>query len=175
MYGNKFIEMVKYFGHNEVIIHPICKSEKISKNTVFILEKNIRKIHKKLLEHEVKLFLENNSIIDGFFNTVEDLSIVFNSNPDIGLLLDIAHINNYEHLNEIIKMRFPECIHIADKHFNIAHEHITLGEGDIDFENIFKNIIPHYNGRIILEATETIDGIKKSKHVLDNIFNINNP
>ena len=50
-------------------------------------------------------------------------------------------------------MRFPECIHIADKHFNIAHEHIPLGDG-----------------RIILEATDTKSGIEKSKQIMNDLF-----
>jgi sugar phosphate isomerase/epimerase len=172
IYDKIFFNTIEYFGHKEVIIHPICKKEQITNNTVYLLKENIEKISKKLSERGVKLFLENNSVIDGFFNTVDDLRIIFEPNPDIGLLLDLAHINNYDHLEEIVKMRYPECIHIADKHFSTAHEHITLGEGDLDFKMIFSKIIPGYNGKIILEAADSIDGIKKSKEIMNKIFGI---
>jgi sugar phosphate isomerase/epimerase len=169
-YGQKLLELIEFFGHKEVIIHPICKSEQITTDTIYSLKTKINLIHQKLSKRNVKLYVENNSVIDGFFNTIDDLRIIFESCPDIGLLLDLAHINNYDHLKEIVEMRFPECIHIADKHFGIAHEHITLGDGDLDFEMIFNQIIPRYSGRIILEAVDSKGSIQKSKKILDTLF-----
>jgi sugar phosphate isomerase/epimerase len=170
LYGQKLLELIEFFGHNEVIIHPNCKSEKITTDTIFSLKTKISLIHQELSKRNVKLYVENNSVIDGFFNTIDDLRIIFESCPDIGLLLDLAHINNYDHLKEIVEMRFPECIHIADKHFGIAHEHITLGDGDLDFGMIFNQIIPRYSGRIILEAVDSKSSIQKSKKILDTLF-----
>ena len=169
-YGQELIRLVKLFNHKEVIIHPVCTSKPITNMTVHTLNIKLIEINKKLKEQKVKLYVENNSIIDGFFNSVEDLYFVFKNSPDIGLLLDLAHINNYEHLKEIVSMRFPECIHIADKHFGIPHEHITLGTGDLDFKMIFSEIIRGYKGRVILEAVDTLENIKKSKYMIDGIF-----
>ncbi len=28
-------------------------------------------------------------------------------------LLDVAHIDNYEHLQEIINIKYPKCLHVA--------------------------------------------------------------
>ena len=169
-YGQRVIEQVDFFDHKEVIIHSVCTSEKITEKTVYKLKEKIGIIHQELYKRNIKLFIENSSVIDGFMNTVEDLRIIFDSYPNIGLLLDIAHINNYEHLKEIVKMRFPECLHIADKHFGIAHEHLPLGDGDLDFKMIFNDFIPNYNGKVILEATDSIKGIEQSKRIMDSIF-----
>ena len=111
------------------------------------------------------------SVIDGFFNSVDELHIVFDANPDIGLLLDLAHINDYDHLRDIVKMRRPECIHIADKRFGIPHEHLPIGDGELDFKMIFQEIIPAYSGRLILEAVESEGDIIKSAKSLDELLN----
>jgi len=169
-YGRKLLELVDYFGHKEVIIHPSCEKENINKNTVFSFKEKLETIYKELSKRDIKLYVENNSIKDVFFNSVDELRVIFDSYPDIGLLLDLAHTNNYEHLKDIVKMRFPECIHIADKRFGVDHEHIALGTGDLDFGMIFKDIIPNYNGRIILEAVDSNGDIIQSNKVIDRIF-----
>ncbi|MCL2488267.1 MAG: sugar phosphate isomerase/epimerase [Oscillospiraceae bacterium] len=169
-YGAELFRLLEYFDHKEVIIHPICKSEPITDETIFTLESKIRNLHRKLKKNGIKLYVENNSIIDGFFNTVTDMKVVFDANPDIGLLLDLAHINNVEHLKEIVKMRFPECMHIADKRFGVPHEHLALGDGDMDFDIIFKELLVGYNGKIILEAVESNEDINQSKQIIDKLF-----
>jgi len=129
-YSKKLINLLNHFGRNEVIVHPVCKAEQITNKTMHLLKEKIESLHQELAVRNIKLYVENNSLIDGFFNTVEDLGMVFDVNPEIGLLLDLAHINNYDHLSKIVEMRFSECIHIADKHFNIIHEHPTLWMGN---------------------------------------------
>lgn len=169
-HGQRLLELVDFFNHSEVIIHPVCTSEEISDETVYVLSGKLKSINNEFRKRKVKLYVENNSIIDRFFNTVEDLRVVFDHNADIGLLLDLAHINDNEHLRDIIKMRKPECIHIADKRFGVPHEHLTLGEGDLDFDMIFTQLIPKYEGRIILEAVDSKEDIEKSKRKIDSLF-----
>jgi len=169
-HGQRLLELVEFFGHSEVIIHPVCTSETITEKTVFTLAKKLDLIYEKLEKRDVKLYVENNSTIDGFFNSVEDLRVVFDNNTNFGLLIDLAHINDYDHLINIVKMRRPECIHIADKRFGVPHEHLTLGKGDLDFHMIFRDIIPDFDGRIILEAVKTKNGVAKSKGIIDRLF-----
>ena len=169
-YGKKLLELLDYSGQKEVIIHPVCTSEEITSKTVFKLSEQIARIYQELKKRQIKLYVENNSIIDGFFNSVDELSVIFDNNSEIELLLDLAHINGYSHLRDIIKMRKPKCIHIADKRFGVPHEHIALGDGDLNFAMIFKEMIPDFNGRIILEAVESNNDIEKSKQIIDNLF-----
>lgn len=169
-HGQALVNLLDDFGHDEVIIHPVCTSEAITHQTVYGLERKLNSMYRELKKRGIKLYVENNSLIDGFFNSVEELSVVFDRNPDIGLLLDLAHINDYEHLRGIVRMRYPACIHIADKHLCVQHEHIALGKGDLDFKLIFKEIIPHYQGRVILEAVGTEAEIERSKQVMDDLF-----
>jgi sugar phosphate isomerase/epimerase len=169
-YSKKLLNLINFFGHKEVIIHPIFEAEPITKNTILCFSKKIESIHNKLKQNNVKLFLENNGIAGSFFNDITELRTIFDKYPDIGLILDIAHANNYDHLKKIVDMRFPECLHIADRHFDVVHEHIPLGDGDLDFEMIFKEIIPNYNGKIILEAVGTKTCIEQSKKIMNKLF-----
>lgn len=168
--GEALMELVDFFGHREVIVHPVCKRQPITPETVHQLAEELQPLRRMCQRRGVRLHLENNSVIDGFFNTVEELRVVFDTNPDIGLLLDLAHVNDMRHLREILSMRPPSCIHIADQHFSVPHEHLTLGEGELDFELIFSELIPGYVGRVIMEAVDNPAAIRRSKRVLDRLF-----
>ena len=169
-YGQKLLDIVDIFGYREVALQPIYKAGRVTENTIKLLERKVGALHRSLAPRGVKLYVENNSITDGFFNSVQDLRAIFDVHPDIGLLLDLAHVNDYDHLREIVAMRFPECVHISDRRLSVPHEHIPLGEGDLDFDLIFNEILAGYEGRVILEAIGSKRGIAKSKKVLDRLF-----
>ena len=40
------------------------------------------------------------------------MEIVFNNNPNLEFLLDIAHINCYEQMKEMILIKRPKILHI---------------------------------------------------------------
>jgi len=115
------------------------------------------------LENGIKLFLENNSKIDPINYNVKDLEIIFTQNLDIELLLDIAHIDDYKHLENIIKIKKPKMLHIVDKNFDIDHEYLAVGEGKIDFEYIFNEILIDFKGKIIFEVLDENEKIVKFK------------
>jgi hypothetical protein len=163
--------ILKSLGHKEIIIHPICASEPIDQNTIYKLSSKINNANLVLNEDGIKLFVENNSKIDPIVNSTRDIEIIFNENPNVGLLLDIAHIDNYVHLQEIVKIKQPKILHIADRHLENTHEHLPIGQGNIDFTYIFTNILHNFNGRIILEITQSNQELIDSKKELDAILN----
>lgn len=169
-YNNELVRILKMLKHKEVIIHPVCESIPIKPETINILADNIYKTNELLKENNIKLYIENNSVIDKINYTPSDLKIVFDRNPDVELLLDIAHIDDYEHLQNIIEVKFPKCIHIADKRFNVEHEHLPIGQGELDFEKIFRNHLKAYDGKIIFEVVDTDEEIIKSKNTIQRIF-----
>jgi sugar phosphate isomerase/epimerase len=88
------------------------------------------------------------------------------------MLLDIAHIDSYEHLERIIAIKFPKCIHLADKHFSAVHEHLPIGQGELDFDRILYRYLKGYDGKIIFEVTTDDDeaivkGYKHIKQIVD--------
>lgn len=156
VHGKKLIELLQYFGHNEVIIHPIfpTSGKTINNRTIYELAENIKQINIELKSNNITLFVENNSRLDAVNYTTEDLKIFFDKNPDAELLLDIAHIDSYEHLQDIIDVKYPKMLHISDKHFSVEHEHLSVGMGELNFELIFSKYLCDFNGKIILEIPE---------------------
>ena len=173
-YNDELICILKYLNHKEVIIHPVCKSIPVNSETIYILAENIYKTNQLLKKNNIKLYIENNSVIDKINYTPDDLKIIFDRNPDVELLLDIAHIDDYDHLQEILKVKFPKCLHIADKRFSVEHEHLPIGQGDLDFKLIFQNYLKGYDGKIIFEVVDTDKEIIDSKDIIQNIFCVNN-
>jgi len=157
--------LLEKFGHQELIIHPVCKSEVIS-------DKTIQKLSDKIgwtldyLGNGITVYLENNSKLDPIFSTVEEVELIFAQNHRLEFLLDIAHIGSYEQLAELIKVRQPKILHLADKHFNVIHEHLPVGEGELDFNLIFTSWLKDFDGRIILEITQSDQALIESKEKL---------
>jgi sugar phosphate isomerase/epimerase len=172
-YNSELIRILKFLKHKEVIIHPVCDAIPINSETIYMLADNIYKTNQLLKTNNIRLYIENNSIIDKINYTPNDLKIVFDRNPDVELLLDIAHTDDYKHLQKIIEVKFPKCLHIADKHFSVEHEHIPIGQGELDFELIFQNYLKGYDGKIIFEVVETDEEIIKSKNTIQKIVQSN--
>lgn len=168
-YNDELIRILKYLNHKEVIIHPVCESIPINSETIYTLAENIYKTNQLLKGSNIKLYIENNSVIDRINYTPEDLKIVFDRNPDVELLLDIAHIDDYSHLQKILEVKFPKCLHIADKRFSVEHEHLPIGQGELDFKLIFQNYLKGYDGKIIFEVVDTDEEIIKSKNIIERI------
>jgi len=132
-YGDRLIELARYFGYKELIVHPVCKAQPITERSGYLLSGHVAALLEKTKPEGIALYIENNSRLDGFHHSKEELAIVFDRNPGAGQLLDVAHIDSYEHLGQIIGVKYPGALHIADRRFDRIHEHLPVGQGDIDF------------------------------------------
>ena len=159
----KLLEIMKYLGHQELIIHPICESEEITSQTIYKLSDKVRFALEELAKENITLYLENNSRLDPIFNQPNELEIMFKQNPSLEFLLDIAHIDNYEHLKSMIKIKMPKVLHIADRHLEVIHEHLPIGQGNIDYKHIFADILKEFHGKIVLEIIQSSNDIISSK------------
>jgi sugar phosphate isomerase/epimerase len=159
----KIIDMLVFLKHKELIIHPICESEEITEDTIYKLSGKVSFALERLSEIGITLYLENNSRLDPIFNTPKEIAIILNNNPNLEFLLDVAHIESYEHLNEIVAVRMPKALHIADKHFDVIHEHLPIGEGEINYGFIFTNALREFEGKIILEVIQSESAIIDSR------------
>lgn len=157
-----------FFGDDEVIIHPVCDKNTVNENTENELAKQVTVFSEKAKRRGITWYLENNSMIDKFHYKKEELRVVYKADEYVEQLLDIAHIDNYQHLLDIIDVKFPKCIHAAGKHFDVAHEHLPLTQGDIDYEFVFREYLKGYSGRIILEVDGSDEDIIASKKIIDN-------
>lgn len=168
----KLVQILKYLWHDELIIHPICKSEKITKNTIYKLSDKVRFALEELGKENIVLYLENNSRLDPIFNTSNEIEIMFKQNPNLEFILDVAHMDDYEHLKSMIEIKMPEILHIADRNLEIVHEHLPIGQGNIDYKYIFTNILNNFDGKIILEVVQSSEDIINSKVKIEEYFNL---
>ena len=61
-------------------------------------------------------------------------------------------------------------LHVADRHLEVVHEHLPIGEGNIDFDYVFGNILSDFDGKIILEVVNENQDIICSRDKLKNIL-----
>lgn len=168
VYGDRLLNLVEYLGYyNEVIVHPVSEKSPVNADTGNMLLEKVRKFSKKAKPRGIAWFLENNSVIDKFHYKKEELDLIFSNDDYVEQLLDIAHIDNYKHLEDIISVKFPKCLHVAGKHFDVAHEHLPLTRGDIDYAFVFQKHLRYYDGKIILEVDGSNEEIIQSKQIID--------
>lgn len=147
----KLNDLLKYLGHKEIIIHPICRSEEISETTIYKLSEKIACVLEAFRKEGVIVYLENNSKLDPVFTSTREIDIMFKENPGLEFLIDIAHIDDYNHLKEMVEIKLPKMLHITDRRLDTVHGHVPIGQGNIDFEYIFKNILNNFDGKVIIE------------------------
>ena len=162
----RLVKALKALEHKELIIHPVCRSERISEGTIYKLAHKVKIALEILNNEDITLYLENNSKLDPIFTTAKEIEIMFEKNPTLEFLLDVAHIDSYEHLKEMISIRQPKILHIADRHLEVVHEHLPLGQGNIDYDYIFRNILHDYHGKVILEVTQSDEDIINSRQLI---------
>ncbi len=167
LYGDDLLQLLKFLNHKEVIIHPVCKRDPVSQDIEMLLADKIKLFSHKAKRQGIVYYLENNSIMDGFHCKKEELQIVFNNDDYVEQLLDVAHVDSYDHLTQVISSKFPKCLHVAGKHFSIPHEHLPITQGDIDYKLVFRKYLQGFDGRIILEVDGSDDEIIASKRIID--------
>jgi sugar phosphate isomerase/epimerase len=161
---NNLAEIIRELGHNEVIIHPICEKKKMPEPN-----KELNRFIKravKILEG-TKIYVENNPETDSFFNKEDEIEYIFNDNPEIEFLLDIAHAGDYEKIKRLIAIKYPKILHIADKRLDVKHEHLPIGDGDINFKRIFDELLGDFNGKIIFEIVKEDSDIVKARKKIE--------
>lgn len=166
------LRKLKYLGHKELIIHPICQSEEITSITIHKLADKVKSAYTILSRENITLYLENNSRLDPIFNTVEEIEILFRANPEVEFLLDIAHIDNYKHLEDMIRIKMPIILHVADRHLENVHEHLPIGKGNIDYKHIFTNILSKFEGKVIFEIVQSSEEIINARNKIEEYRNM---
>jgi len=162
----KLLKILNRLNHNELIIHPVFKSQKIDSNSIGKLARIMRGVNTTLKANNISLYIENNCRVTPIFYSTKDIEIFFVENPDVNFLLDVAHIDNYDHFENILKIKYPRILHIADKRFSVEHEHLALGKGEIDYSRIFE-ALRDFNGKVILEISDSDQEIFQSKCIIE--------
>jgi len=159
----KLIPILRYLGNKELIIHP--HSNILKGNEAFLKLINVINFAVEELSKEgITVYLENNSRLNPIFWTSVEIKKVFDQILELEFLLDIAHIDDTKHLEDMVAIKYPKILHIADRHLEVIHEHLPIGGGNIDFEYIFKNPLVKFDGKVIFEVTKSTKDLIESKN-----------
>ncbi|MCT4598804.1 MAG: hypothetical protein N4A50_13105 [Vallitalea sp.] len=52
---------------------------------------------------------------------------------------------------------------LADKHFDVIHEHLPLGKGELDFGYVFSNALGDFNRDLVIEVVTNNEDIIDSR------------
>ena len=140
---------------------------------IYKLSKYNKRVTDMFLGKGITVYIENNARLTPLNHTPEDLEIIFRESPATEFILDISHFDNYEHLQKLINVKYPKMLHIADRRFSSNHEHLPIGEGEIDFELVFSEYLSGFNGKVILEISEdenvVVDSVEKIRKIIKRI------
>jgi sugar phosphate isomerase/epimerase len=145
------VPLAKSLGHEQIIIHPTNSNSKPSDLHRELMSAG-ESIELILERNQLTPYFENNSKLENVFQTVENVNSFYSAFDWAGSLLDVAHMDSYEHLQALAKIRMPKFLHIADRHLENVHEHLTLGEGNIDFNRVFRECLNGFEGKAIFEV-----------------------
>jgi len=162
-------ELLTKLGHKQLIIHPICYSEPITDNTIYKLAHSMGEVVEQLKSYDITVFIENNSKLNPIFTSAEELKIMFSHVPELEFLLDIAHMDSIEHLKELVSVKMPRILHVADRRLEEIHEHLPIGQGNIDFKRVFSEVLNRFNGKVIFEIVQGNDEVVAAKKYFINI------
>lgn len=163
-------ELLIKLGHKQLIIHPVCKSEPITDKTIHKLAYIMQKVVEQLKPCDITVLIENNSKLDPIFTSSEELKVMFSCVPELELLLDVAHMDNIEHLKELVLVKMPKVLHVADRRLEEIHEHLPIGKGNIDFKTVFSDVLPEFRGKIVFEIIQSDEDIIAAKIYFEDLF-----
>ncbi len=90
-------------------------------------------------------------------------------NSDLGFCLDIGHAYTAGRLQDFLEFSIkPVNVHLHDNEGG-DDIHLPLGDGEIDFQNILKNL-KDYDGNFVIEGRGT-EELRKSKKFLKRLIN----
>lgn len=146
------LQVLKYLGCRILIIHPLSQTREPGSTHISELIEGMHSALALFSPHGISLYIENNGAIDTLFSSIEDIKAMFAIHPDLEFLLDIAHARDYDTLCRMVDVRMPKALHIADRRDAIAHEHLPIGEGNIDFGRIMAGPLARFKGKVIFEV-----------------------
>lgn len=142
-------------GHSWVILHPISGRGECRDGRTRDLVAALRQRLPVFTDAGLRVCVENNCALHPMVHTTEDLTMLVEALPEVELLLDIAHMDGPAHLESLVSVRFPYALHVADRHLAVAHEHLAIGEGDIDINALMSTTLKGFDGPAVFEMPDT--------------------
>ncbi len=138
-----------------ITIHPGLTSMAVpymEEKAVEKAKKSLSSIDRISAEYGVRIAVENMPSFPFMLgHTAEEMKDLI-GNTNLGFCLDIGHANTTDQIDELIKEFKDRLInvHIHDNNGEMD-EHLTLGEGNIDFKKVLDSL-KGYQGNYIIES-----------------------
>ena len=168
----KIMNMASELDIKTVTIHPGLYSMVVSgleDRSVMAAKRSLRTLDRMAQECGVRLCVENMPGFRFFLGqTAEQMSELLEG-TNLPICLDIGHANTTGQLNEIIDTLGSRImnVHIHDNDGK-QDQHLTIGEGTVDFDDCLKRL-SSYGGRYIIEC-KTLDSGSESQDRLSRFL-----
>ena len=132
-------------------------------------KRSLSSIDRISAEYGVRIAVENMPAFPFMLGrTAEELKELIEM-TNLGFCLDIGHANTTDQIDELIKEFGDRLIniHIHDNHGE-HDEHLTLGEGEIDFKSVIEKI-KGYTGNYVIES-KSFPSAVESQDYLRSLF-----
>lgn len=150
-------EAANRLGVEVLTVHPGLDSmavRGVTDSAVARARESMRTFDAVSREYGVTMAIENMPVMPFFLGrTAEQLGEIIDG-TDLGVCFDIGHANTTGQIGEMMS-RFRDRIvnvHIHDNHGS-SDEHLTIGDGDIDFEPVLEGL-RGYRGTYIIESRD---------------------
>ena len=168
----KIMNMASELDIKTVTIHPGLYSMVVSgleERSVMAAKRSLRTLDRMAQECGVRLCVENMPGFRFFLGqTAEQMSELLEG-TNLPICLDIGHANTTGQLNEIIDTLGSRImnVHIHDNDGK-QDQHLTIGEGTVDFDDCLKRL-SSYGGRYIIEC-KTLESGSESQDRLSRLL-----
>ncbi len=172
-YLKETISSASELGIELITFHPghLCPSGVYALDMVY--QENLKSLREigEFIENDglkITLALENMPLRNWTLgNTTEEILEMVDATP-FGICFDVGHafiVDNQDgikkFLNNISKFK---NVHIHDNNGK-RDEHLILGEGKIDIPLVVEHLKKEYNGPIIIESNDLIEGIRSREYL----------
>lgn len=175
----KIIEWAKIMPYSALVLHagttPASAAE-VKEIVREILYRSMERLKEKALQRGVELVIENIGISQRDWDReVKNLTALMD-NFDIGLCLDIGHLNLSSEPEAKFRAlrKYVKHIHISDNNGK-DDDHFPVGEGSIDYA-IYKDMLLEFEGLVVHEIHVPLDpaaATLRSRENLDRILGKN--
>jgi len=149
-----------------ITIHPGVHSMAVfgqEQKSVARAKKSLRTLDRVTSEYGIRIAVENMPAFPFFLaRTAEELKDLLDG-TDMKVCFDIGHAHTTGQIDPMIELLGDRIanIHIHDNHGQ-KDEHLTIGEGDIDFQNVLGKI-GKYKGNYVIESKSLTSAVESKK------------
>ncbi len=151
-----------------IVLHPGLTEQTSFDRTYPFFSKSLETFYKIAKEKQIDLLIENmdkSQIL--LWKKEEEILKTIDEYPYVKINYDVGHANTiadpialYEKIEKNVV-----ALHLHDNHGN-KDEHLALGEGNIDWKNLFKKLEKNVNLTI---ENNSLNDVKKSKEFIDSL------